>query len=445
MAAIGIMVTLAAAFTVALGTEPAAARTKDKALHREADRNGNEPFGNAPKGPVQIFVSIDQQKLHLYSDGAHVADTSVATGVPHLPTPTGVFSVIQKQVFHRSNIYSGAPMPFMQRITWSGVALHEGENIGHPASHGCIRMPGEFAARLYKFTRIGARVIVAKGELKPVDFADPHLFVHRDIQAAALPNADAVKTAQNTDANKASDADSAAKPFDLGLRGSNANVAANIVLAASDDVKPIATDAVTTDAPSTDAAKPAEAQKPADAANASDAAKASDATKSSDAAKSSDTAKPSDAISSDTAKSDAPAAADAKAADKSTPAADTKPDAPAVTGSTTGVPVIAAPDKPARQPGRYRQGRADQENANCDFHQPQREEDLRAAGFRAGLRGSDHHRAARSAAWARMSSRRWNSSPDNATFRWNVVSMPAESAKPPSQARVCRRGRNSVL
>ena len=138
-----------------------------------------------PKGPVQIFVSIDQQKLHLYSDGAHVADTSVATGVPSLPTPTGVFSVIQKQVFHRSNIYSDAPMPFMQRITWSGVALHEGENIGHPASHGCIRMPGEFAARLYKFTRLGARVIVARGELKPADFADPHLFVHKDMQAAA--------------------------------------------------------------------------------------------------------------------------------------------------------------------------------------------------------------------------------------------------------------------
>src|SRR6516165_9065900 len=253
-AAIGIMVTLATAFTVILATEPAPALTRDKALHREADRNGNEPFGNAPKGAVQIFVSINQQKLHVYSDGAHVADTSVATGVPHLPTPTGVFSVIQKQVFHRSNIYSGAPMPFMQRITWSGVALHEGENIGHPASHGCIRMPGEFAARLYKFTRIGARVIVAKGELKPVDFADPHLFVHKDIQAAALPDTGAVRTAQSADASTASDAPPAARPFDLGLRGTNANVAGSIVVAASDEARPIATDAVKTDAPSTDAA-----------------------------------------------------------------------------------------------------------------------------------------------------------------------------------------------
>src|SRR6516162_7161542 len=94
---------------------------------KAADRVDREPFGQIQKGPLQIFISINQQKLHLYSDGVHVADTSIATGVPSLPTPLGVFSVVQKQVFHRSNIYSGAPMPYMQRITWSGVAMHEGE------------------------------------------------------------------------------------------------------------------------------------------------------------------------------------------------------------------------------------------------------------------------------------------------------------------------------
>ncbi len=122
---------------------------------KDTGKVSKDPFGNIPKGPLQIFVSIDQQKLHLYSDGMHVADTSVATGVPSLPTPLGVFSVIQKQVFHRSNIYSNAPMPFMQRITWSGVALHEGESIGHRASHGCIRMPHDFAVRLYHLTKLG--------------------------------------------------------------------------------------------------------------------------------------------------------------------------------------------------------------------------------------------------------------------------------------------------
>ena len=155
---------------------------------KAADHIDREPFGQIQKGPLQIFISINQQKLHLYSDGVHVADTSIATGVPSLPTPLGVFSVIQKQVFHRSNIYSGAPMPYMQRITWSGVAMHEGESIGHRASHGCIRMPHDFAVRLYRLTKLGARVIIAKSELKPTEFADPHLFVHKEIppEVAAL-------------------------------------------------------------------------------------------------------------------------------------------------------------------------------------------------------------------------------------------------------------------
>ena len=148
---------------------------------KAADHIDREPFGQIQKGPLQIFISINQQKLHLYSDGVHVADTSIATGVPGLPTPLGVFSVIQKQVFHRSNIYSGAPMPYMQRITWSGVAMHEGESIGHRASHGCIRMPHDFAVRLYHLTKLNTRVIIANSELKPTEFADPHLFVHKEI------------------------------------------------------------------------------------------------------------------------------------------------------------------------------------------------------------------------------------------------------------------------
>jgi hypothetical protein len=160
---------------------------------------------------MQIVISINQQKLHLYADGKEVADTLVATGVPKLPTPTGIFSVLGKERFHRSNIYSGAPMPFMQRITWSGVALHEGENIGHPASHGCIRMPREFAMKLFSVTKVGVRVIIARNELKPVPFADAHLFVHKAMPApapaAAAPAApEATRTAQAGDDNKKTDA-----------------------------------------------------------------------------------------------------------------------------------------------------------------------------------------------------------------------------------------------
>ena len=184
---------------------------------REAEQARKLPFGTIPRGPLQIVISIDQQRLHLYSDGTPVAEAPVATGVAGHPTPRGVFSVIQKDRFHRSNIYSAAPMPYMQRITWSGVALHEGGNLGHPASHGCIRMSHDFATRLWALTRLGARVIIAGPELRPIDFADPHLFVHKEkpvepempLVAAVEP----VKTAQTgTDGKdgKATDATPAA-------------------------------------------------------------------------------------------------------------------------------------------------------------------------------------------------------------------------------------------
>jgi hypothetical protein len=243
---------------LALGVSPVCAREKHKPPQVASGHVSKEPFGDIPKGPIEIFVSIDQQKLHLYSDGMHIADTSVATGVPALPTPLGMFSVIQKQVFHRSNIYSGAPMPFMQRITWSGVALHEGENIGHRASHGCIRMPREFAMRLYQLTKLGARVVVANGELKPSVFADSHLFFHMVVvPATAAAAADLVKTAQVSDGTKATDA-VAAKSDGPPVVAANAPVPATAELGKT---APTGDDAKTTDAI---AAKP-EAPPAADA------------------------------------------------------------------------------------------------------------------------------------------------------------------------------------
>jgi len=184
--------------------------SKTKA-HKGKEHASKAPFGDIPKGPLQIVISINEQKLHLYSDGTHVADTLIATGVPEHPTPMGVFSVIQKERFHRSNIYSGAPMPFMQRITWSGVALHEGVNLGHPASHGCIRMSADFASRLWLLRSVGARVIIARPQLRPVEFADQHLFVHKELPApapsAAAPAApETIKTAQTLDCSKRTDA-----------------------------------------------------------------------------------------------------------------------------------------------------------------------------------------------------------------------------------------------
>lgn len=174
-----------------------------------------QPFGNIPKGPLQIFISVNQQKLHLYSNGDEVAETPVATGVPQHPTPLGVFTIVQKQLFHRSNIYSGAPMPFMERLTWSGVAVHEGVNLGHPASHGCIRISHDFAVRLYEVSKLGVGVIIADPELRPQEFADAHLFVHKDptpvvpvLAAASITPLPAV-LAQNAPATDGSAADAA--------------------------------------------------------------------------------------------------------------------------------------------------------------------------------------------------------------------------------------------
>src|SRR4029078_6197823 len=124
---------------------------------------------------VIISISIAEQKLHLYDANGLFAESPVSTGMQGHPTPMGVFSVIQKQKWHQSNIYSGAPMPYMQRITWSGVAMHAGVLPGYPASHGCIRMPMAFAVKMWNWTRMGARVIVSPGQMSPQNFSHPLL------------------------------------------------------------------------------------------------------------------------------------------------------------------------------------------------------------------------------------------------------------------------------
>jgi len=128
------------------------------------------------KGLLSVVISIDKQRLTLYSDGEPIAHSRVSTGVPGHPTPTGVFSIIQKDRWHRSNIYYNAPMYFMQRITWSGVAMHEGVVPNSPASHGCIRLPGAFARQMWGITKLGVRVIIAHGDVTPVAISNEHLF-----------------------------------------------------------------------------------------------------------------------------------------------------------------------------------------------------------------------------------------------------------------------------
>lgn len=130
-----------------------------------------------PPGPLQIIVSVAKQRASLFSNGVPIAEAAISTGVPDHPTPMGIFSVIAKSRYHSSNIYSGAPMPYMQRITWSGIALHQGPLPGFPASHGCIRLPEAFAVKLWSLSKLGARVIVTRDETAPFRIESARLFV----------------------------------------------------------------------------------------------------------------------------------------------------------------------------------------------------------------------------------------------------------------------------
>ena len=129
------------------------------------------------KGPYQVIVSIASQRIYLYGAEGLIAQSKVSTGMRGHSTPSGVFSVLEKSRYHRSNIYSGAPMRMMQRLTWSGIALHEGALPGYPASHGCIRMNREFATLLWNTTQKGARIIVGKSEIDaPAPITNAKLF-----------------------------------------------------------------------------------------------------------------------------------------------------------------------------------------------------------------------------------------------------------------------------
>jgi hypothetical protein len=114
----------------------------------------------APSGPVLLVVSLATQRAVVYRNGVPIGISTVSSGRPGYETPTGAFVILQKRVEHYSNLYNNAPMPYMQRLTWGGVALHAGQLPGYPASHGCVRLPLEFARLLYDVTHYGMTVVV---------------------------------------------------------------------------------------------------------------------------------------------------------------------------------------------------------------------------------------------------------------------------------------------
>src|SRR5262245_11128692 len=144
---------------------------------------------NKLSGPLFAVLSLSDQRISVYNNSGLVTRSRVATGMPGHRPPLGIFTIIGRRRYHRSNIYSGAPMPFMQRITWSGIAMHLGVVPGYPASHGCIRLPSGSAERLWGLTKIGERVVISPNEVAPASFAHPLLPVPK-MQASPVPLAE---------------------------------------------------------------------------------------------------------------------------------------------------------------------------------------------------------------------------------------------------------------
>lgn len=131
----------------------------------------------SPAGPVVIVACLPEQTMYVYRNGVRIGRSTFSSGKPGHQTPTGVFTILQKKVKHTSSIYKGASMPYMERLTWDGIAMHAGNLPGHPASHGCLRLPLDFAQKLYTVTSNGSTVIITDGKAKPTITSKPGLLL----------------------------------------------------------------------------------------------------------------------------------------------------------------------------------------------------------------------------------------------------------------------------
>ena len=143
----------------------------------------------APEGPMLLVVNLKTQRALLFRNGVPIGASTVSTGKTGHATPTGVFTILQKHVEHYSSKYDNAPMPYMQRLTWGGVALHAGNLPGYPASHGCIRLPAGFAKLLYGATRLGMTVVISDGAATPRIAPGPQILASERESPAASAGA----------------------------------------------------------------------------------------------------------------------------------------------------------------------------------------------------------------------------------------------------------------
>jgi lipoprotein-anchoring transpeptidase ErfK/SrfK len=154
----------------------AATAAIDPADARSSRDKRDEVSQSRAGAPLLAVVALGEQRVTIYSADGRMLQSPVSSGATGLETPAGIYSVVQKKEVHQSNVYEDGNMPFMQRITWTGIALHAGVLPGQPASHGCVRMPHAFAQRLFPLTDIGLRVVVVRDDVVPAEISHPVLF-----------------------------------------------------------------------------------------------------------------------------------------------------------------------------------------------------------------------------------------------------------------------------
>src|ERR1700683_3673622 len=180
-ASAAIVALSAMAALTALAAPPAAARQAPAA--HPTQMTAPRPAAD----PIMAIVSIQSQQVTFYDADGWILRAPVSTGTTGRETPPGIFAVLEKDKDHHSTLYDDASMPNMQRITWNGIALHGGPLPGYAASHGCVRMPYDFAEDLFDKTWIGMRVIISPIDAEPVEFSHPALFVPNREAIVAAP------------------------------------------------------------------------------------------------------------------------------------------------------------------------------------------------------------------------------------------------------------------
>jgi hypothetical protein len=164
-------------FAIPVISSAAAGHTKGRAVHpsttefKPGDYTWHPEI--SPAGPVVVIVSLPEQQMYVYRNGVRIGRSTVSTGKKGNATPTGMFTILQKKVRHESNIYKGAQMPHMQRLTWTGIAMHAGRLPGYAASHGCVRLPIDFAEKLYSVTNNGTSVVITDDKFAPGETGEP--------------------------------------------------------------------------------------------------------------------------------------------------------------------------------------------------------------------------------------------------------------------------------